>query len=208
MALVKCKECGKEISNDAEVCPHCGKKVVSLGEALEALINFIKCVTVLFIIAFIFFSIKCDNDEVKSHQTAAQKVESHQTVAQNEYDKTKSNNILEKLHKKIPQIIMKKNIEDIKIEAKEDKKDYNVFIYLKDGYDIPPDIQAKAIVKNILDILIDEGHNPYKEHTDISVTVVQRIKGVTEQDLVEAFGQAMYNYNNDTIQWYDWNPNI
>jgi hypothetical protein len=26
MALIKCKECGKEISNEAEACPHCGKK--------------------------------------------------------------------------------------------------------------------------------------------------------------------------------------
>lgn len=27
MALVKCKECGKEISKDAEVCPNCGRKL-------------------------------------------------------------------------------------------------------------------------------------------------------------------------------------
>ena len=26
MALIKCKECGKEISSDADKCPHCGKK--------------------------------------------------------------------------------------------------------------------------------------------------------------------------------------
>lgn len=25
MALIKCKECGKEISSDAKSCPHCGK---------------------------------------------------------------------------------------------------------------------------------------------------------------------------------------
>lgn len=24
MALIKCSECGKEISNKASVCPHCG----------------------------------------------------------------------------------------------------------------------------------------------------------------------------------------
>ena len=27
MALIKCKECSKEISSDAKECPHCGKKV-------------------------------------------------------------------------------------------------------------------------------------------------------------------------------------
>lgn len=26
MALIKCKECGKEISTDAKACPHCGAK--------------------------------------------------------------------------------------------------------------------------------------------------------------------------------------
>ncbi len=26
MAMIQCKECGKEISSDARVCPHCGKK--------------------------------------------------------------------------------------------------------------------------------------------------------------------------------------
>lgn len=25
MALIKCEECGKEISSQAEFCPHCGK---------------------------------------------------------------------------------------------------------------------------------------------------------------------------------------
>ena len=27
MALIKCKECGNEISSSANVCPHCGIKV-------------------------------------------------------------------------------------------------------------------------------------------------------------------------------------
>jgi len=27
MALIKCKECGKEVSSEARKCPHCGKKL-------------------------------------------------------------------------------------------------------------------------------------------------------------------------------------
>lgn len=27
MALIKCPECGKEISNEAKECPHCGKQL-------------------------------------------------------------------------------------------------------------------------------------------------------------------------------------
>lgn len=27
MALIKCPECGKEVSSDAKTCPHCGKPI-------------------------------------------------------------------------------------------------------------------------------------------------------------------------------------
>lgn len=46
MALIKCKECGKEISKDAELCPHCGKKIKK-GNL------FLQIIGVLFIIGFI-----------------------------------------------------------------------------------------------------------------------------------------------------------
>lgn len=46
MALIKCKECGKEISKDAEVCPNCGKKVNN-GNL------FLQIVGILFIIGVI-----------------------------------------------------------------------------------------------------------------------------------------------------------
>lgn len=29
MALIKCEECGKEVSTEAEACPHCGAKIAS-----------------------------------------------------------------------------------------------------------------------------------------------------------------------------------
>lgn len=28
MALIKCEECGKEISSTAKACPHCGKHII------------------------------------------------------------------------------------------------------------------------------------------------------------------------------------
>jgi hypothetical protein len=36
MALIKCKECGKEVSSEAKKCPHCGKKLKtsSLGKGI------------------------------------------------------------------------------------------------------------------------------------------------------------------------------
>lgn len=33
MALIRCPECGKEISNKAEACPNCGYPIASLGKA-------------------------------------------------------------------------------------------------------------------------------------------------------------------------------
>jgi len=193
MALVKCKECGKEISKDAETCPHCGKKVVSLGEALDALFDVIKSGIVLFIIAFIFFSFQCDNDKVKSHQT----------IGQNEYNETKSAEILKKLYENFNDI-MKKDIKNIEVKVKNNNKEYSAYIYLKDKYEGIPDIYARVIVKNILDILIAEGRSPYKEKIDVSATIAQPIKGTTGQDMALVFGYALYKYYNDTIEWHEW----
>ena len=50
MALIKCKECGKEISKDAEVCPHCGKKVSELN---------ILCKSIIYILALFSFPLLC-----------------------------------------------------------------------------------------------------------------------------------------------------
>ena len=43
MALTKCRECGQEISTDARVCPHCGKRITSamaMGCAIFFLVLF------------------------------------------------------------------------------------------------------------------------------------------------------------------------
>jgi predicted amidophosphoribosyltransferase len=37
MALIKCEECGKEISQKAKTCPSCGAPVKSIGNALADL---------------------------------------------------------------------------------------------------------------------------------------------------------------------------
>ena len=37
MALIKCGECGKEISQKAKTCPSCGDPVKSIGNALADL---------------------------------------------------------------------------------------------------------------------------------------------------------------------------
>ncbi|MGA1823217.1 MAG: zinc ribbon domain-containing protein [bacterium] len=42
MALIKCKECGKEVSSEAESCPHCGIKIETGG-------GFFKVLTYIFL---------------------------------------------------------------------------------------------------------------------------------------------------------------
>lgn len=49
MALIKCKECGKEISSKASVCPNCGVKVHPLKHIL------VISITIVIFIASVFF---------------------------------------------------------------------------------------------------------------------------------------------------------
>lgn len=50
MALIKCKECGKEISGTAESCPHCGYRTAhgrSVTEAKSLLAQWVICVALI-----------------------------------------------------------------------------------------------------------------------------------------------------------------
>jgi RNA polymerase subunit RPABC4/transcription elongation factor Spt4 len=71
MALKACKECGKEISTTAQVCPHCGKKKSSLGCG--------GIIVVLFIIAIIAGIIGTQQSEEK--KTNEMSVENTRRVA-------------------------------------------------------------------------------------------------------------------------------
>lgn len=52
MALIKCKECGKEISGTAESCPHCGYRTAhgrSVTESKTLLIQWVICAILMFV---------------------------------------------------------------------------------------------------------------------------------------------------------------
>ena len=51
MALIKCKECGKEVSSEAETCPHCGARIASKSMGCGSIVGI---VIVVGIIALIF----------------------------------------------------------------------------------------------------------------------------------------------------------
>ena len=73
MALTKCKECGKEISKDAEICPHCGKKIKK-GNL------FLKIVGLIFIIGFIGNLIHNDESNNVSYSNSQRQSTLHKMV--------------------------------------------------------------------------------------------------------------------------------
>lgn len=59
MALIKCAECGKEISDSAENCPHCGCKTnqgKTVTKAKSLLVSFVITAAVAVIGVFLFSS--------------------------------------------------------------------------------------------------------------------------------------------------------
>ena len=62
MALVKCRECGKEISNNASSCPYCGYKNRKNNLKLIIIALIILVVILLFGISILYIKYKLDND--------------------------------------------------------------------------------------------------------------------------------------------------
>jgi DNA-directed RNA polymerase subunit RPC12/RpoP len=57
MALINCRECGKEVSNEAESCPHCGIRQIQKKRGfLATMFNGLIIVTVVFTVWNIFLS--------------------------------------------------------------------------------------------------------------------------------------------------------
>jgi len=65
MALRPCKECGNEISTDAKICPHCGKRT-GMSKSSGCLLIFALIILVLIILAKIA---DVGNEPSTSHQT-------------------------------------------------------------------------------------------------------------------------------------------
>lgn len=66
MAIKKCKECGKEVSTSAKVCPHCGKKHPVGGLTLPAKIGL-----VILVLWAIGYMVGKNHDTSSSSQSAS-----------------------------------------------------------------------------------------------------------------------------------------
>ena len=69
MALVKCKECGREVSNTARKCPHCGIDNPAIGPG-EMFIGFFVGLAILVFAAWFFFGKEESSSIKRSHVQA------------------------------------------------------------------------------------------------------------------------------------------
>lgn len=201
MTIKKCKGCGYEINYDLTYCPRCGKTIYKITDIIDRLFKGIIFLG-LFISLGLFVFLVCTIDPVhKPHNK-------NNTIVELNTDKINKTNssveILEKLNEKLFSISIAYTIEDIEIDTND--KGYSVNIFIKNE-NIHPTHVGYTVIKKILNLLITNGQDPYKEQIKISALVMKRVKGETGQDMVMPFGFARYDYDNDTIVWADYDDN-
>lgn len=64
MALIKCKECGKEISDTAKACPNCGAKIKAKKFILK---NYKKTIIISFLIIFVIVGVIISGIMINEH---------------------------------------------------------------------------------------------------------------------------------------------
>jgi hypothetical protein len=53
MALAECRECGKEVSNSAKLCPHCGVSQPGKSKAQEMFVGALALIAMLALIGWV-----------------------------------------------------------------------------------------------------------------------------------------------------------
>ena len=85
MALIKCKDCGKEFSTDAKVCPHCGAKKPKRKSNVLWMLSIVT-------IMVVFGSLFSKNDSSSQDKVVAQS----EKAAQEEFEQSIENKKIEK----------------------------------------------------------------------------------------------------------------
>ena len=57
MALIQCNECGKEISDQAKVCPHCGAKTIKAKESKQNISKTLIIIAIIILVIAILIGI-------------------------------------------------------------------------------------------------------------------------------------------------------
>lgn len=84
-----------------------------------------------------------------------------------------------------------------------DKNDYKLVLLYQDMPSNQREVErdTRAVMQAVLDTLVKQGRQPAQEHIFVSVRAHKPEKGATGQGVVRVFGRAVYDYNNDTIQY-------
>ena len=91
MALIKCEECGKEISSQADACPHCGYKKEKTG--CLGMIGYL--IIGLFFVGIISkCSLKSDSEKVTSSTSSKVPTEAPEKAATNFFKLNASSKVL------------------------------------------------------------------------------------------------------------------
>src|SRR5699024_10336211 len=73
MSLIKCKECGNEISDEAKICPKCGVKTEKANQQSKSIKILVIAILIIGIIIAIFV-IKKTNDPIYQYSREAIKI--------------------------------------------------------------------------------------------------------------------------------------
>ena len=84
MALVHCKECGKEISSQATICPNCGAKTETAKYKKKSILKVLLFVTILAIIITIYLLTICFKET--DAQKQMRETEGFRKSIKNNYD--------------------------------------------------------------------------------------------------------------------------
>ena len=191
MALVKCKECGHEISKNAEMCPHCGKKIKK-GNL------FLRLVGILFIIGLIGNLTDGDKKQPSNsnNQSSSRRIAYEETnkITTKKYDNIQKEELMKKIS---PDIV--KYIDDIVIKI--DKYGYEATVNINYNFAYSAETIGYRVVQEILNMLVSRGLSPYKDSIPVYVHMHAKVKGATGQDMFRYYGMAYYDYNHDTIKW-------
>lgn len=84
-----------------------------------------------------------------------------------------------------------------------DKNHYKLVLLYQDMPSNQREVErdTRAVMQAVLDTLVKQGRQPAQEHIFVTVRAHKPEKGATGQGVVRVFGRAVYDYNNDTIQY-------
>ena len=101
MALIKCPECGKEISDKAESCPNCGMRVKNNKLKMSIKIVLIIFLTIFVILAIIGIAVECQwgNDKISAEKTNVEEVSQEENVTITENEEFEENEEIVTLNK-------------------------------------------------------------------------------------------------------------